>query len=54
VWISLISTALFAGSRLAHPGTVMLISGWLFAILGACVAVCMIHPFFRIGEKHHA
>lgn len=54
VWVSLISTALFAGSRYTHPKSVIHLSGWLFAALGISVVTCMIRTLFAKGTQYHA
>ena len=54
VWISLISTALFAASRLSHPESVVRASGWLFPVLGVSVVICILQTLFVKGANLHA
>lgn len=43
IWLSLICAALFAVSRYSQRKSVIHASGWLFAALGASVAIYMLH-----------
>lgn len=54
IWLSIISSALFAASRLSGRKLALSASGWLFALLGACVALLMLKDLFVKGEKRRA